>query len=187
MLGIGFKRSAFHLILFIIIDILYKIIKYKTQENKTLKVKSQKLKINAADSSQQSTEKSQNSKVKSQKTQFYIISLLLFACSCFSKSAAVTFPLILIITDYLMRRKISISTMLAKVPFFSLSIIFGIINLNSQASAEAFFDISNYNIIDRIFFPIYNLCYYMISAVIPYKLSVIHPYPIKIEIGRSHV
>ena len=169
--------------LFYLSSLIYyiKFIKYKTQENKNSKVKSQKLKINSTDISQQSAEQSQKLKVKSQKVKFYLISLLLFVCSCLSKSAAVTFPIIMIATDYLLKRKISISTMLAKVPFFSLSIIFGIINLYSQASAEAFFDTSNYNIIDSIFFPIYNLCYYIISTVIPYKLSVIHPYPIKID------
>ena len=161
--------------------------------------------------SPQSTEKSQKSKVnlakrshelktdkffvnKTQNYQrrttnipkYYFICLFLFICSCLSKSAAVTLPVIMLVTDYLIRRKISIGTIVEKIPFFILSIVFGIINIYSQASniysqasAEAYIDLSNYNIADRIFFPIYNLAYYIISSVIPYKLSAIHPYPEK--------
>ena len=151
----------------------------KTQENKNSKVKSQTLKINSADSSQLSAEQSKKLKVKSKKIKFYLISLLLFVCSCLSKSAAVTFPLIMIATDYLLRRKLNLRTVIEKIPFFILSIFFGIVNIYSQASVKAYFDNLSYNISDRIFIPIYNLVYYLIFSIIPYKLSVIHPYPEK--------
>jgi protein O-mannosyl-transferase len=133
------------------------------------------------------------SKSKSQKSKFYIISLLLFVCSCFSKPAAVTLPVVLLITDYYTNsskfKAQSLKYWMDKIPFFLLSIIFGIINIYSQASniysgsvVDSYFDLSKYNIADRICFPIYNLSYYLISSIIPYKLSAIHPYP---EIGYS--
>ena len=128
-----------------------------------------------------STVHSPQSTESTEKSKFYVISLLLFACSCFSKSAAVTFPLIMLATDYLLNRKLSKSTMIEKVPFFILSLGFGIINIFSQASAKAYSDLGHFNILDRIWFPVYNLAFYIISSVIPFKLSVNHPYPDKIN------
>jgi len=124
-----------------------------------------------------------------QKSIFYIISLILFVFSCMSKSAAVTLPVVMIATDYLIKRKINIKTIVEKIPFFVLSIVFGIVNIYSQAAniylqkaADPNFDLSNYNIAERIFFPIYDMGYYLVSSVIPYKLSLIHPYP---EVGNN--
>jgi protein O-mannosyl-transferase len=134
--------------------------------------------------SPQSTNKIQNSTFNIQHSTFYIISLFLFVCSCLSKSAAVTLPLIMILIDYFIKRNINIRTILEKAPFFLLSIVFGMINIYSQASADAYFNLSNLSLSDKVLFPIYNLSYYIISSLIPYKLSAIHPYP---EITNNHL
>ena len=169
-----------------------KYIRHKTQD--TSISTNQKSKLRTTNFEQRTPNKSISTFPYFHIYKFYIISFLLFVCSCFSKSAAVTLPIVLILLDYLMNRKISKGikgwrlVVKDKIPFFLLSLLFGVINIYSQASniytqssSESYFDISKYNIADRIIFPIYNLAYYTISSVIPYKLSVIHPYPEKIN------
>jgi protein O-mannosyl-transferase len=130
------------------------------------------------DQSPQAMDRGKRSEVRSQKKN-YLIALLFFVCSCLSKSAAVTLPLVMLVTDYFIKRKMSLKSAFEKIPFFILSIAFGIINIYSQSSAKAISDLSNYNIIDKICFPLYSISYYLISLIFPYKLSVNHPYPDK--------
>ena len=48
----------------------------------------------------------------------YILAIISFTLSCFSKSAAVTLPVVLIVFDYYLGRKFSLFQILEKIPFF---------------------------------------------------------------------
>src|SRR5207253_5336502 len=63
----------------------------------------------------------------SRRRKYFIYTLILFVCSLFSKSAAVVFPLVLLSIDYLYNRSLNLKTITEKIPFFLLSILFGII------------------------------------------------------------
>src|ERR1043165_1538299 len=65
--------------------------------------------------------------IKEPKSKFYFYCLLLFLLSLLSKAMAVSLPLILLLTDYFKGRKLNVKTWLEKIPFFALSILFGII------------------------------------------------------------
>ena len=62
----------------------------------------------------------------------YILSLLMFVLSLLSKSAAVVLPVLLFLIDYFQSHKQNVKSVLLKVPFFILALIFGIIALKSQ-------------------------------------------------------
>ena len=62
----------------------------------------------------------------------YIILLLLFSGSLFSKSAAVVLPVILLLIDYFQGRKLTIKLFVEKIPLFGLSIVFGILAIKSE-------------------------------------------------------
>src|SRR5262249_27747560 len=51
---------------------------------------------------------------------------VLFLLSCLSKSAAVTLPLVMLIVDPYLGRRLTRAVWLEKIPFFVLSIVFGI-------------------------------------------------------------
>ncbi len=59
-------------------------------------------------------------------TKFYVLALLLFACSVLSKAMAVSLPVVLLFMDYWMSRKFSMRLMLEKLPFILFSIILGV-------------------------------------------------------------
>jgi tetratricopeptide (TPR) repeat protein len=70
---------------------------------------------------------------KSHKKYKYFFSLFFFLCSLFSKVQAITFPFILILTDYILSREWKAKSIINKIPFFVLSIAFGIIGVSGGA------------------------------------------------------
>jgi len=108
----------------------------------------------------------------------YIYCLLWFVASLFSKSAAVTLPVLLILLDWYKGRKINIKSLLEKIPFCALSVLFGILALQSQKMGGALSNISvTYSIIDRIFVFTGGLSCYFLYLVLPFNLSAIHYFP----------
>jgi len=114
--------------------------------------------------------------LKSNKFIFYLIALALFVLSLLSKSAAVTLPVLLIAIEIYKKRKWTLNAFLDKLPFFLLSLLFGIIALKSQQ--EAIKDVSVYfTFIDRIFLFTYSICFYIVKLVLPFNMSAMHFYP----------
>ena len=117
----------------------------------------------------------------------YGLALFLFILSLLSKSSAVTFPLILLLIDFYREPHFSDSPArktlihcLDKIPFFLLAIAFGILSLFSQKVIGTDVDyVVGYTVIDRAFMGAYALTFYLIESVFPWKLSAIHPMPIK--------
>lgn len=116
-------------------------------------------------------------KQKGLQTKFYIFSIVLFIFSLLSKSMAVTLPIVLMLIDYFnskqLLKKINFSD---KIPYLCLSLIFGLVALQSQ---EAAMNLVTYTFLDKIFFFCYSLCFYVFKLIIPIGLSALHPYPIK--------
>lgn len=119
-------------------------------------------------------------RVKNSQKKYYV-SLLFFLLALLSKSAAVTLPLILLLCDYFLNAKISKKDLLNKIPFFLLSLVFGIVTIKGgRIESGHVFDITKYySILDRFFFVIYSVSFYIISVFAPFKMSAIHTYPQK--------
>lgn len=108
----------------------------------------------------------------------YVISIILFLFALLSKSAAVTLPLLLLLFDYYRGGTIRKKDLITKIPFFILSIVFGIITIYARQKAGHIIDISKYfSIYDRPFLIMYSLVYYILNNIIPFKLSAFHLYP----------
>ena len=104
----------------------------------------------------------------------YILSISFFILSLLSKSAAITLPVLLLLFDYYYSR-LTIKSIIEKIPFFILSLIFIIITFHSQTSAL----IPNTAYVkpfNRIFLASYAISYYLIRLVLPFNLSAIHPF-----------
>jgi Tfp pilus assembly protein PilF len=104
---------------------------------------------------------------------------VLFLFSLLSKSAAVTFPLVLFCFDYYLSRNLNKKIFLEKIPFLLLSLLFGILAVLSQNSAGAINDSTMvpYTFLQRIFVVSYSLVYYIVKFIIPYDLTVLHYAP----------
>lgn len=107
---------------------------------------------------------------------FIFISFLLFLFSLMSKSAAVTWPVIMLLCAYFINKKISLKDIIISLPFFIISFIFGIIALNTQEHAMG--DLSTiYANINRVLIVTYPIYFYIIRFIAPYNFSTLHIFP----------
>jgi len=113
--------------------------------------------------------------LKQDKYLFYFLSLLLFLCSLLSKGVAVSLSLCIVSLDYLFQRKLfSVRVVLEKIPYFLLSVIFGIIVINSQGKEN----VGNSNtLFDQIVFASYGFIGYLCKLTVPVNLSAYYSYP----------
>lgn len=110
--------------------------------------------------------------------QAYAGALLLFLASLFSKSAAVTLPVVLVIIDLYKGRKIDTKLIIEKVPFFVLSVLFGILAIRSQRAGGAINDyMISFSFIDKFFVLTSAISFYITKAIAPFGLSVLHYSP----------
>jgi len=111
---------------------------------------------------------------------FIGLTFLLFLLSCLAKSMAVTLPVLLLLFDSYFQRKKMGKAVLEKIPFFIVSIIFGLVSINA---ASEFGHIRNlaveYNFIDRVVLIIYSIVFYVVKAIAPTNLSAVYAYPDK--------
>lgn len=116
--------------------------------------------------------------LKTNKTFWFICTYLFFILSLLSKATAVVFPLVLVLIDYYNDNNFSSKKIVAKSPFFLLSIIIGIVNIKAQNSIDFIQPISyQYNLIQLVTIPIYSLSYYITHFFAPIGLAAKHLYP----------
>jgi protein O-mannosyl-transferase len=110
--------------------------------------------------------------------KFIILALILFLLSLFSKPAAMSLAPLIILIDYYFSRGFSLKIMLEKIPFFLLSVVFGILTILSQKSLHALNNFSpDISIIDRVFMVCYSTMFYIVKFFLPFNLSAIYYYP----------
>ncbi|MEP7264510.1 MAG: hypothetical protein ABI772_08430 [Bacteroidota bacterium] len=122
------------------------------------------------------------------KKQFTVQHLLLaglfFLISLFSKAQAVTFPLVLVLIDYLHDRKLlSRKVILEKIPFFLLSIVFGIVAISDKSTMQNLTEgmLINYNSADMIFLASWSFVFYLFKFLMPVNLCSVYVYPPKTD------
>ncbi len=112
------------------------------------------------------------------KTKYYIVSIICFALSLLSKSAAVSLPLVLFLIDFFNKRALNFKNIIEKVPYFVLSIVFGLIAIASQDETGAIQNLTPlYSVLDRFFIVSYATINYLIKLFLPLNLSAMYPYP----------
>jgi protein O-mannosyl-transferase len=111
---------------------------------------------------------------------YYVLTLILFLLSLFSKSTAVTFPLILLLIDFYKGKKMAFKDHRDKIPFFLMALAFGILSLLSQKLIGTNVDyVKGYTFLDRMFLGSYAFAFYLVKSVFPSGLSALHPMPMK--------
>ncbi len=110
------------------------------------------------------------------KISLLALSLFLFILSALSKPAAVTLPVVLVLIDWYLNKKLTTKTIIEKVPFFLVALIIGYVTWVIQAKT-AISDFGSYTIPQRFMFAAYGSVMYIVKLFVPYNLAVLHPYP----------
>jgi tetratricopeptide (TPR) repeat protein len=117
--------------------------------------------------------------------KLYFITIFIFILSCMSKAMAVSFSVTIIAVDYFLDKKFELKQLKDKIPFLIISLAFGILAIYSQRSQGAGLFIKNvsgvYSITDRFLLANYSFFFYIEKLIYPFHLSVLHPYPYKIN------
>jgi tetratricopeptide (TPR) repeat protein len=117
---------------------------------------------------------------KSGKLRYFILGLVLFVPALLAKTTAATVPLVLIVIDIYLQRKVSRRTILEKVPFFLLSLCFGWITMQARSGVSHLQDFAfKYSLVQRICIVCYSCLWYVGKLVLPAGLSVFYPFPAK--------
>lgn len=115
------------------------------------------------------------------KPKYIYITFMLFIGGLLSKSTAISLPVMLLIFDYFFGRKADRRSLIEKIPFFLMAIIFGIVAMKARNAAGHFTEMGTvYTVIDRISIISYSVLHYCIKILIPVKLSAVYPFPKKI-------
>ena len=101
----------------------------------------------------------------------------LFFLSLLSKPAAIIFPLVLIAIDYYYGRLKVTKTYYEKIPFFILSLVFGLVTLQAQKLQGAVGGADLFPLHFRFFFGFYGIMMYVIKTLWPVYLCNFYPFP----------
>ncbi|MEZ4909554.1 MAG: tetratricopeptide repeat protein [Saprospiraceae bacterium] len=115
-----------------------------------------------------------------EKASRWIWMTILFLLSLFSKIQAVSLPLSMMAIDYFLDKKWEFKSIISKIPFFILSLIFGIIGiltLKEFGSLESAATVTVFNPFQRLFIGSYSFMIYLIKLLVPFRLSPLYPYP----------
>jgi protein O-mannosyl-transferase len=106
---------------------------------------------------------------------------LFFILSLFSKIQAVSLPLSMLAMDYLMDKQLDIRSFIKKLPFFVLSLAFGLYGLTALDAEGSLATNSNtYATWQRLFVGSYSFLVYLIKWIVPYRMSPLYPYDAKL-------
>ncbi len=116
------------------------------------------------------------------KTKYIIYAALFFIVSLFCKAQAVTLPVVMLLLDFYFNREIfSVKVLLEKVPFFLLSITFGIVTLLDKDTMSNITSgmVNTYNPLDIFFIVCHSMVFYVFKFFLPVNLCSIYVYPPK--------
>lgn len=122
----------------------------------------------------------------------YIVLGLLYLMSLFSKGQAVVFPVVLVLLDYVRARPFTTKTILEKLPYFGMSLAFGLHAVTAQTTSFTQTRLQAFPLNERIFFALYGTGSYVVDLVLPTNLACFYDYPpagemLHIYIGASAV
>jgi len=115
-------------------------------------------------------------------SSYLLLTLLFFVLSCFSKSMAVTLPVLLVLFDYVYRRRFNRQAILEKIPFFLIAVVFGLISIHAASQYGHIRNLAvTYHLDDRLVMIGYAVVFYLLRAIVPFNLSAVYAYPDKTD------
>ncbi|HWR57713.1 MAG TPA: tetratricopeptide repeat protein [Thermodesulfovibrionales bacterium] len=113
---------------------------------------------------------------------YYILALITFVFALLSKAMAVTLPVVLVILDVYPLNRLSAEkglasvrrALLEKLPFFSLSVVFSIVAVFAQRTADAMAP-ADFSLFDRVLTSGRAVFFYLQKLIVPADLSPLYP------------
>ncbi|MES2838503.1 MAG: tetratricopeptide repeat protein [Bacteroidota bacterium] len=119
---------------------------------------------------------------QSAKKSKYYLSILFFVFSLLSKGQAVVLPLVLICLEVIKTNKFNFKELVInKIPFFILSLVFGVIAIKAQAAVDIIGSPNKLSFVEQIVIGLNGLFFYIKSTFLPFKLSTLYSYPLTIS------
>jgi tetratricopeptide (TPR) repeat protein len=115
---------------------------------------------------------------ENRKLSFFLLTLLLFIFSLFSKIQAVSLPFSLFLLDYWFDRSLRWKLIFEKIPFFVFSLIFGLGGYFILQNLGVINIHDKYTLFERILAGLYSFSAYIVKLVAPLNLSAFYPYPV---------
>jgi len=106
----------------------------------------------------------------------YWLAVTMFLIACLAKSAAVTLPLTLLVLDLWKKRGLSPRVLLEKVPFFVISLGFGLLTLYSRQYAGQLNQPADFTLLDRGLMACHSVLFYWKKLILPTGLSIWYPF-----------
>ncbi|MCP9611813.1 hypothetical protein [Coprobacter tertius] len=114
------------------------------------------------------------------KGRYFALTLIFYVFSFLGKEQAVTFPLLMLLVYWLLHYKFNNKEVwITVIPFFVLSLFFGIITMLSQSpdGNTIFSNAESYPLWQRVVYACYSLTEYFFKCIFPFKLSYLYPFP----------
>lgn len=105
----------------------------------------------------------------------HLVVFLFFVLSVLSKPAAIVLPVVLLLIDFYRERKFDKWTWIEKIPYFIVSVIFGIIAIKAQRADNLLHN--DYALTDKLFFASHSMLVYIYKFFLPVNLAMFYPYP----------
>jgi hypothetical protein len=118
--------------------------------------------------------------IEKRNIKYYIFALLLFSLSFLGKDQAVTFPLWMLLLYWFLHIRLTDKWVWkTTLPFFLLSVVFGLMTMLSQSASGqgALTAAPAYPIWQRMVYGCYSLFEYLSKTLLPFKLSYLYPFP----------
>jgi len=109
--------------------------------------------------------------------KYYVLTFMFIIISILCKATAASFPLILLLFDFYYKRKNYKRVLIEKIPFFVLSLVFGIVAMIAQSKAVP----NTTPLFDKPFLITYALNFYIVKFFLPLFQSPLYPFPIKVN------
>lgn len=119
--------------------------------------------------------------LQKEKVRYYLLCICSFILAFLCKEQAAIFPFCLLLLDYIAKRNFrNLNLWIEKVPFFMLSLCFGLITLISfsQMAREMVNGTNTYSLFYRFVFMSYSVTEYVTKLILPVKLMYVYPFPI---------
>jgi len=117
---------------------------------------------------------------QTRKNKYLYYTLVCFTLSLLAKAQAVTLPVVLLLIDYFVVRKPDIKMFLEKIPFFALSLIFGIIAIMAQKTDDSINPVG-ISVLNSFFYAQYSIWIYLFKLILPVNLTCLYNYPFTAE------
>jgi tetratricopeptide (TPR) repeat protein len=111
-----------------------------------------------------------------ERRKWYIWTMSLFVVSLFAKIQAVTLPLSMLALDYWFDRPLKWKLIIEKIPFFALSLVFGMAGFYFLGEAGSLHDETNYTALERMLTGAHSLVVYVGKWIFPWEMAPLYPY-----------